>query len=346
MRYPELEPAEVQDWSNRDRTMLCDYLKSRGFDYEVVDTENYEGIKPDRPDLRFSNNEYQFLAEVKSFWGSDTDRARSKLFRRIEKHLEKVHQGFDYWLLVADNPWNPDDKELRHLRLTVEAELNSLPDELSFPYPLRLGGHPREELYKKLVVQQPENRTYCEKQLEKLREEGNGQVSIRLVQTNHSGYMKCGLSGVLGPIKTPRKDDDWLRNAIGEARRQLKAIAGDVPRVIVILNHAGSYFDEYDCQNAMFGDLQILFRPNSRTHEILDAVSKRGGGSSFQKSKNTTISALVISAHTSRSQMYGDPSPYIVYHNQFAKNPLRTDIFKDGKNLQYTYTNEERCEIR
>lgn len=314
MKYPQLEAAIVQDWSEKDETIFRDYMKSRTFESRKLDAEDYQGIKPKRPDLTSWNDQHQVITEVKSRNLSKRDLKKVTLVRRIEGHLSRVRQPFNYVLSITNDAWNPADRELKELKQTVIDELKSLPFPPLFPYKLRLGGHPKERLYRELIRQQPENAACLEEKIQKLREEGNGRVAIALMAINNCKCVQLAGFGSFGAIAAPSREDDWLQNEIGESAKRLRAIPVDCPKIVVIFNHSPFHFDDFDCTSALFGE-----------------------SAAFQPNKNTTVSALVIAAHAFRCQLVGQVPPYAVYHNPFAKHPLPTGIFQDGENEQYEY---------
>jgi hypothetical protein len=140
------------------------------------------------------------------------------------------------------------------------------------------------------------------------------EVSVKKrLPKGEKGFTSGGVYG--GGIKGNWND---LRSKISSKISQLHP---DYPGVIVVQPH-GLGTSQYDIENALLGDLAVNISGEPKAFRWKDRI--------FAKNKNRRLSAVIYCRK--RLQASGYTKKKLVYHNQYAKTKLSTDIF-DGENV-------------
>ena len=131
-----------------------------------------------------------------------------------------------------------------------------------------------------------------------------------------------------------------VRQAITDARKQLRRAKGRFPALLILYNNAEpiSYSDPMFILLGMYGELTLPLTMPAGGGKPVAGDLRFGGNRRVTKTDNTTLSAICVLIHDTNGRL-----TLTFYHNYFGAKPFDPEWFK-GEQVRHYFLPQSQAE--
>ena len=320
-----LSDNDKRNIQQNDETEFQKFYENLNFHVKKLDVKSTDKD----PDFEICKKDQKIIVELKSRFGDDTpDKINTLFTEAISKLCHPYNYEFRHNLRIM-----PTSKEISNKVKLIQAELNTLPEDLKLPYSLRLAEYSTQQLFDKLIKQNPLGESsYIKRRDQHYRMHGDEEIAITLTSKNKIGNMFCDM--IFGSSR-----DDLHISEKAYFDRSLKVAKGQLEQYlytnvvgVFFINHSHFSWDEYDILR-LYGDLMVSF---SRVPTNNQAQLVLGKNRVVGLDKKSWLSFIGY-------YQPGIDKKRFIYINAFAKVKLDSDYFNlpsiDVKTIKITEDN-------